>query len=130
MPRGFVRQMATDSPRTYTTNMSKADRRGKTSLDYLRNDRGTAVGAYSTRAKDEAPIAVPIAWTQLTPQMRSNHFTMKILACSKSLRDTVALSHGRELSLQLMVQHRVGLDWTSPQPATAGRESSPRLRRV
>ncbi|AMV20612.1 DNA ligase D [Planctomyces sp. SH-PL14] len=87
--RGFVRQMAADDPRAYTTNMSKSERRGKIFLDYLRNDRGaTAVAPYSTRARDEASVAVPIAWTQLTPQMRSNHFTMKNLTTTLARRRT------------------------------------------
>ena len=46
--------------------MSKAKRKGKIFIDYLRNQRGsTAVLPYSARARAGAPVAVPIAWGEL-----------------------------------------------------------------
>jgi bifunctional non-homologous end joining protein LigD len=46
--------------------MSKAKRRGRIFVDYLRNQRGsTAIATYSTRAKAGAPIAVPLTWSAL-----------------------------------------------------------------
>jgi bifunctional non-homologous end joining protein LigD len=46
--------------------MSKAKRKGKIFVDYLRNARGaTAIAPYSTRARAGAPVAVPIGWDEL-----------------------------------------------------------------
>jgi bifunctional non-homologous end joining protein LigD len=62
----------------YTANMSKAARRGKIYLDYLRNGRGaTAVVAYSTRARPGAPVSTPLSWDELSPRIHSDHFTIR-----------------------------------------------------
>ncbi len=69
--------MAADRPDLYTDNMAKSGRRGRTFVDYLRNGMGaTAIGAYSTRARDGAPVSVPLAWDELGENIRSNHFTV------------------------------------------------------
>jgi len=68
-------QLADREPRHYTINMAKAARSGKIFVDYLRNDRGsTAVAPYSTRARAGAPVSTPLAWDELTPALRSDHF--------------------------------------------------------
>jgi bifunctional non-homologous end joining protein LigD len=64
-------------PERFLANMSKQKRKGKIYVDYLRNARGaTAVAAYSTRAKPEAPVSVPLAWSELSTEIRSDHFTL------------------------------------------------------
>jgi len=69
--------MAADRPDLYTDNMAKSGRRGRIYVDYLRNGLGaTAIGAYSTRARDGAPVSVPLAWDELGENIRSNHFTL------------------------------------------------------
>jgi bifunctional non-homologous end joining protein LigD len=73
--------MVRDDPRTYISRMAKAERRGKIFIDYLRNVRGaTSVAAYSTRAKPEAPISVPLDWDELSPAIRSDHYTIANLS--------------------------------------------------
>lgn len=68
-------------PAHYTANMSKAARPGKIFLDYLRNGRGaTAIVAYSTRARPNAPVSVPLTWQELTPGIRSDQFTIRNIA--------------------------------------------------
>ena len=50
----------------FTATMSKAKRKGKIFLDWLRNQRGaTAVMPYTARARAKAPVAVPVTWAEL-----------------------------------------------------------------
>ena len=58
--------MERESPHLYTSNMAKRARHGKIFLDYLRNGRNaTFIAPYSPRARDNAPVAVPITWEVL-----------------------------------------------------------------
>jgi bifunctional non-homologous end joining protein LigD len=62
----LARMMAADDPARYVANMSKAKRRGKIFVDYLRNQRGaTAISPYSTRSRKGAYIATPVSWAML-----------------------------------------------------------------
>ena len=70
--------MAADSPQKYVSTIAKAQRHGKILIDYLRNQRGmTAVAAYSTRARPGAAVSMPLAWTELGPDIGPAHFTLK-----------------------------------------------------
>jgi bifunctional non-homologous end joining protein LigD len=63
------------APERYLTRISIAERRGKIFIDYLRNDpTSTAVGPYSTRAREGAPVATPLAWKELTPKLDPKAF--------------------------------------------------------
>jgi bifunctional non-homologous end joining protein LigD len=60
--------------------MSKAARRGRIFIDYLRNDRGaTAIAPYSSRAKPGAPVAVPIGWDELTARTKPDRWNVRTL---------------------------------------------------
>ena len=74
----LVELMVRDEPGLYTAKMTKALRPGKIFLDYLRNGRGaTAVGAYSTRARENAPVAAPLAWDELELKRRPPLVTVR-----------------------------------------------------
>jgi bifunctional non-homologous end joining protein LigD len=71
-------QMAQDSPAKYLDNMSKSRRVGKIFLDYLRNDRtATAVGVLSPRAREGAPVSMPIHWRQVRRGLDPRRFTLR-----------------------------------------------------
>lgn len=55
--------------RRYTASMAKSQRNRKIFVDYVRNSRGaTAVAAYSTRARQGAPVSTPITWDELAKE--------------------------------------------------------------
>ena len=67
----LVARMEKENPSRYTTNMSKAVRRNRIYLDYLRNDReSTAIAVFSTRARPGVPVAVPLDWKELQTTAR------------------------------------------------------------
>ncbi len=73
----LAKAMAKDSPRKLLATASKAQRRGRIFIDYLRNGRGaTAVAPYSTRARSGATVSTPLAWSELGPEMRPDRFTV------------------------------------------------------
>jgi bifunctional non-homologous end joining protein LigD len=62
----FALRMESENPQLYLTKMTKAARKGKIFIDYLRNDRGaTSIAPYSPRARHGAPVAVPMDWKEL-----------------------------------------------------------------
>ncbi len=70
-------KMAKQRPDRYVTTIAKRARSTRIFIDYLRNGRGaTAVSAYSTRAMPRAPISTPLDWDELSPGLRSDHFTV------------------------------------------------------
>ncbi|MFN3473504.1 MAG: DNA ligase D [Blastomonas sp.] len=64
--RHFAEALSMAEPDHFVATMSKAKRKGKIFIDWLRNQRGsTAVMPYSARARPNAPVAVPIGWEEL-----------------------------------------------------------------
>ena len=62
----FAQVLPQTEPDRFTAALAKAKRTGRIFVDYLRNQRGaTAVMPYSARARENAPVAVPITWEEL-----------------------------------------------------------------
>jgi bifunctional non-homologous end joining protein LigD len=74
----FAAALAGAEPGRFTANMSKAQRKGRIFVDYLRNQRGaTAIMPYSARAREGAPVSAPISWDELDEVKGGGGFTVK-----------------------------------------------------
>lgn len=74
----FAEALALAEPDRFTSNMSKAKRKGRIFIDYLRNQRGsTAILPYAARARAGAPVAVPIAWGELKDHENAHPFSIR-----------------------------------------------------
>ena len=63
---GFADTMAQMEPLKFVSTATKKFRNGKIFLDYLRNGRGaTSVASFSLRAREGAPVAMPLRWEEL-----------------------------------------------------------------
>ena len=77
----FAHVMAAQDPDRYVATMSKAKRKGRIFIDWLRNERGaTAIAPYSLRARPGAPVAVPVTWEELENLDSANGFRMGDIA--------------------------------------------------
>ncbi|MDR3446622.1 non-homologous end-joining DNA ligase [Dyella sp.] len=62
----FAHGLADEQPASFTAKASKAERKGRIFIDYLRNTRGaTSVASWSLRARPGAPVAMPMRWQDL-----------------------------------------------------------------
>ncbi len=78
--RAIAEQMAEAEPAAYTAIASKARRRDKIFIDYLRNGRGaTFVAPYSPRAREHATVATPITWDELAAGVDPSAFTTRTI---------------------------------------------------
>jgi bifunctional non-homologous end joining protein LigD len=79
--RVFAERLEREAPDAFVATMSKARRRGRIFVDHLRNVRGsTSVAAYSTRAREHAPVSTPLTWDELDPHIGSEHYTVANIA--------------------------------------------------
>jgi bifunctional non-homologous end joining protein LigD len=73
----LAEEMAADAPGKYVATITKAKRKCKILIDYLRNGRGaTAVAPYSTRARPIDGVSMPLAWDELAGSVSGDHFTV------------------------------------------------------
>jgi bifunctional non-homologous end joining protein LigD len=78
----FARQIASiaveHDPELYTMDFRKAGREHKILIDYLRNNRtNTSICAFSVRARQGAPVSMPISWNDLRPSLTPDRFTLR-----------------------------------------------------
>lgn len=73
----IANDLARRGPEMFVANMRKDLRGGKVYIDFHRNGRGaTAVAPYSTRAREGAPVSMPISWEELGRIPSAAHFTV------------------------------------------------------
>ncbi|MEY9195840.1 bifunctional non-homologous end joining protein LigD [Sinorhizobium fredii] len=71
----IAQTFAERDPEHFVATMSKAKRKGRIFIDWLRNDRGsTAIAPYSTRARAGGPVATPVGWDELERLGAANSF--------------------------------------------------------
>jgi bifunctional non-homologous end joining protein LigD len=76
--RRVAEALVKQAPDRYVATVSKAKRRGKIFIDYLRNTRGaTFVAPYSTRARAGAPLALPVTWEEVEAGLDPARFTLR-----------------------------------------------------
>ena len=76
-PAASRTSMAQTDPKHYVAQASKAKRKGRIFIDWLRNERGaTAVAPYSLRARPWAPVATPVSWEELPNMDRASRYTL------------------------------------------------------
>jgi bifunctional non-homologous end joining protein LigD len=90
--RRFALALGEAKPEMFTANMKKVERKGRIFLDWLRNQRGaTAIMPWAARARERAPVAVPVTWKELEGIKKASAFTIADLpglqerAASKAL---------------------------------------------
>jgi bifunctional non-homologous end joining protein LigD len=84
----LVLAMEKDAPGLYLTRMTKAARKGKIYLDYLRNERGaTSIAPYSARARAGVPVALPLKWEELKMKERPRFLVSEFSRWKKRLRE-------------------------------------------
>ena len=68
--RAFAEAMETEVPDRFVATVPKVRRNGRILVDWLRNGLGsTAIGSFSPRAREGAPVAVPVLWREVTPKL-------------------------------------------------------------
>jgi len=76
--RRFAEAMSQAEPDRFVATMSKSKRAGRIFIDWLRNQRGaTAVVPYSARAREGAPVAVPVTWEELRAMKNAHPFSIR-----------------------------------------------------
>jgi bifunctional non-homologous end joining protein LigD len=75
--RAFAELMSQEAPEKYLPTVSKADRKGRILIDWLRNGLGaTAVSSFCPRARPEAGVATPLRWEEVTAKLNPGTFTV------------------------------------------------------
>ncbi|HSJ14901.1 MAG TPA: DNA ligase D [Longimicrobiales bacterium] len=109
--QGAAGAVARARPDRYTLQLSKARRKGRLLLDYLRNARGaTAVEVYSTRARAGGTVSTPITWEEVAAGVRPEDFTIRTVpARLRSVGDVWQEYGAVRQSLTAPMRKRLGL---------------------
>jgi len=86
--KGFADSLAASEPQRFVSSATLKLRPKKIFIDYLRNGRGaTAVASWSLRARPGAPVAMPLAWSELDSLQRADAFNLRNAPARLKRRD-------------------------------------------
>jgi bifunctional non-homologous end joining protein LigD len=86
LTHAFTTQMEQDNGKLYISKMSKAARKNKIFVDYLRNERdATAIAPYSSRARLGMAAALPLEWAELKSPKAPKFFIARFAEWSERL---------------------------------------------
>ncbi|KAA2211752.1 DNA ligase D [Teichococcus oryzae] len=75
--RSFAEALSAEAPDRYLSKVSKAARRGRILVDWLRNGKGaTAVASFCPRARPGAGVATPLRWAEVKHGLDPQQFTL------------------------------------------------------
>jgi bifunctional non-homologous end joining protein LigD len=76
--RAIATLMVEQHPDRCTTDFRKAGRDDKILIDYLRNNRtNTSICAFSVRAREGAPVSMPVEWADLKSSLKPERFSLQ-----------------------------------------------------
>lgn len=101
--KAFGTVLAERHPERYTATMSKAKRKGRVFIDWLRNERGaTAIAPYSLRARPGAAVAVPVTWSELQDLDRPYGFLVGDMAARLKLPCPLRAAKARGIGTEIV----------------------------
>lgn len=82
MAKALGRALVADAPGDLTQKFKKEQREGRVFVDHLRNRMAhTAVAPWATRAREGAPVAMPLHWEELSdPGLHPRGWTLRTVA--------------------------------------------------
>lgn len=118
-------EFARRHPERYTSKITKASRRGRVFIDYLRNQwDATAIGAYSARARPGATVSVPVRWDEVTGSLDPSQYTVRSVPhrLAQMREDPWAGLDAARVPITDAMKEAVGFDETRlPRPRGRGR---------
>jgi bifunctional non-homologous end joining protein LigD len=109
--RVFAQGLEAAQPERFVAGMSKARRKGRIFIDWLRNDRGaTTIAPLSLRARPGAPAAVPVSWEELSGLKAASAFDARAARergwDGVGVPDPVGLGSARIAALERWVERK------------------------
>ncbi|MGF1620268.1 MAG: DNA ligase D [Rhodomicrobiaceae bacterium] len=77
----LARTLSANEPERFIAKATKAGRKGRIFIDWLRNERGaTAIAPYSPRARKGAPVAAAVSWREMARIESADKYTLDTIA--------------------------------------------------
>lgn len=109
--RAFAEKVAELDPQRFVATMSKAKRKDRIFIDHFRNQRGsTAIVPYSPRAREGAPVAVPLHWDEVPELASANVFSFSDAIARLDGKDPWSDYMKTRQSLSASKLKRIGLE--------------------